>query len=363
MCFHRTKLLELLYSKLPEKDTRIHTNKEVTRLDIAGHGARVHCDDGTVEEGSIIIGCDGVYSTVRRLMNDLRQESKGKEGGATPIDSDEPMKTSYNGLIGWAPIPQGILRPGAVYEVRDQGLSFHIITNAELAYFAVYQRVEKPHGDRPRHTDEDAETLAAKLQSRPITADVNFGDLWKKRGWGKMVDYQEGFLKKWYHERVVLLGDVVHKTTSNAGLGLNTGWQGMVVLTNKLRKLLEKDPNPDTASIKRVFKGYQKNRKTIAKTTMMISSIYTRILAWDNQLYKFCDFAAPSFGGDVTLLNLMASPIVKRGVTFDFVQENDHKTGKVAWKNPKKKKKEQRVVKARGGGSKRAKERARRLRF
>ncbi|ROW15907.1 hypothetical protein VPNG_02531 [Cytospora leucostoma] len=349
MLFHRAKLLELLWESLPGKETKVKVNKKVVSVASNRNGVVVTCADGTSESGSIVIGCDGVHSTVRQAIRKLRSEKK-RAGSKLSLASlasslssnsdsgeDRPMKTYYYGLIGWIPLPDG-LQPAACYEVRSEpkGKTFHILTGVDTAYFLVYVHLDKPTRERSRYTDEDAEKLAAELAGHKITSDITFGDLWQSRKWGKMLDFEEGILgSKWYHERVVLVGDAVHKLTPNVGLGLNSGWQGVAELTNRLRKLVAtRGQEPDTQSVKKVFKEYQNSRKGMAKTTMLVSSTYTRVVANQSLWYRFCDWVTPAIGGDIAVLNNVASPIVKRSVTLDFVAEKRHKEGKVRWAHP-----------------------------
>jgi len=58
----------VLHENLREKG-RILTNKRIVAIEQGDDFARAILSDGTSETGDIIIGCDGVYSTVRRLMN------------------------------------------------------------------------------------------------------------------------------------------------------------------------------------------------------------------------------------------------------------------------------------------------------
>ena len=59
--------MQTTFDQLPDQ-TVVKTRKRV--IDVTEHedGIGVRLDDGTVEEGDIIIGCDGVNSIVRRAM-------------------------------------------------------------------------------------------------------------------------------------------------------------------------------------------------------------------------------------------------------------------------------------------------------
>lgn len=164
-----------------------------------------------------------------------------------------------------------------------------------------------------------------------------------------MVDFHEGIADKWYHERVVLVGDAAHSMEPALGLGVNTGLQGVAELTNGLRKLALVHSNsssteggerqgPDTASIKRVFKEYQNGRDDMARRDMLVSSYYTRAIARQSHqrpLGSFYGWVTPAVGEDTALLERQASWAVRMGNTLDFLEEKHFKEGKMRWVNPR----------------------------
>lgn len=153
-----------------------------------------------------------------------------------------------------------------------------------------------------------------------------------------MVDFAEGIADKWYHERIVIAGDAAHSMTPVLGLGVNTGWQGVVELTNRLRRLLPLGSHgPDTAGIKRVFKEYQRGREDHARTAALISCFYARAIAQQTSLSAFCRWAAPAAAGDIALLGRQAAWAIRQGITLDFVEEKHFKEGVLKWVNPRRK--------------------------
>lgn len=67
-------LLQVLYDMIEHKD-RILTGKRVARLEMSdGELARVHTKDGSVYEGDIVVGADGVHSATRSEMWRLADE-------------------------------------------------------------------------------------------------------------------------------------------------------------------------------------------------------------------------------------------------------------------------------------------------
>jgi FAD dependent monooxygenase len=63
----RRLALEILYENLPDK-SKIVTGKRVKSVNETEDGVRVTFQDGSFEEGDIVVGADGVHSIVRNAM-------------------------------------------------------------------------------------------------------------------------------------------------------------------------------------------------------------------------------------------------------------------------------------------------------
>jgi hypothetical protein len=63
----------------------------------------------------------------------------------------------------------------------------------------------------PRFTDEDAWACIQKYGSSLVGPGYTVKDLWDARVKATMVPLEEGVIERWYHCRVVLMGDSVHK--------------------------------------------------------------------------------------------------------------------------------------------------------
>ncbi|KPM41030.1 hypothetical protein AK830_g5544 [Neonectria ditissima] len=349
MLFHRQKLLELLHNHLPERDTRILTGKKVVSIETDAQGVTVHCSDGTDEEGSIVVGCDGVHSTVRQMMRELMLKSSAKV-----TDSDSPMVAQYQMLAGHiGRLPD--MEAGRLWETRFDKMNIQTFMLKDEGWFLAYKRLPAPVSEPTRYTDEDAESFASSIMECAITPDKKFGDLWAARKWFRLLNLEEGYIQTWHWDRIVLLGDSVHKMTPNSGLGLNQGWQGVVALTNILHRLLAGNLDPDTETLGEAFAEYKKKTEWMAENSMRLSSLYTRITAWHNGLYKAVDYLGPYLGGDMMLFRMLASPIVKRGIVLDFVPERGLVTGRIKWVNDAAQKKEPGLVtRADGAASQRS---------
>lgn len=63
----RRRFLEILYENTPDK-SKIRSGTAV--VDVIDHdkGVKVILADGSVEDGDLVLGCDGVHSNVRNMM-------------------------------------------------------------------------------------------------------------------------------------------------------------------------------------------------------------------------------------------------------------------------------------------------------
>ena len=146
MLLNRATLLRLLWEALPEREARLRTGREVIAVETHATGVRVSCADGSVEEGSIVVGCDGVDGVVRQAVCDLRAEKKKNKarrrlglarfGGRTGSYGkvDRTMVVRFYGLVGSAPLLDG-LEPGVCYGTRGNhtGKTFQVLAGEDTA--------------------------------------------------------------------------------------------------------------------------------------------------------------------------------------------------------------------------------------
>ena len=126
------------------------------------------------------------------------------------------MTTTWNCLLGMGPgEPELDHEVGAVHNDR---YSFLVSAQPDKTYWFVFMRVDKPYSTykRPRYTEKDAEDAAASLAEHPVSGTKVFGELWKKRWRGVMVDIEEGVLNHWHFGRSVLVGYAAYKVSNPA---------------------------------------------------------------------------------------------------------------------------------------------------
>ncbi|KAK8015299.1 FAD binding domain protein [Apiospora arundinis] len=281
----RRVFLQTIYDELPDKSKVI----EGARVsDIVEDESRVQVvlANGTVHEGDIVVGCDGVHSAVRELM---WARAHRLSPGLVTVAEKQRMTASYVCLIGIAPYQEGV---GAVSvsSVSYAGFSFLFLTQPDAIYFLVH--IKRPgnktakYPNRLRFTDADVEAEASKYLDCPVSETLVFGDLWRTRTRGQLVALEEGVLSRW----TVLCGDSAHKVTPNAGFGGNLAIEGAVALANEIYAVVHhrrpdakqnQTKKPSDEEIRHAFQKYQEGHMARAKMFYYMSWAWTRMQAYD----------------------------------------------------------------------------------
>ncbi|KAL2839983.1 FAD/NAD(P)-binding domain-containing protein [Aspergillus pseudodeflectus] len=327
----RCDLLRILYHNLPDKETRIKTSSEVVAIKTHSTGVQVHLKTGAVENGSLVIGADGVHSKIRSELELLYKAATGTDANVAP------MMANFNGVIGRASNKDLRIEQNVLFETRGTGTVIQCTaTEQGEVHFATITPVpdSKPAA-RQRVTMQDVEDHAASLGHVVVCRGVTFKDLWdntdKNTVWKLN---QEGLLTHWHHDRIALVGDAVHKSTSQNGLGLNLGLHSAASLANELQSLLERDPLPVTSAIDQAFSRYQRTREEEVQFILRMGRKMVRDSAskswgtwlWTRLMLPWLDIE--SFGyGIITSLMMIRQGLVLLYVPFIGKQ------GSMAWKN------------------------------
>ncbi|KAL5600451.1 hypothetical protein FOVSG1_008263 [Fusarium oxysporum f. sp. vasinfectum] len=324
MLFQRGDLVNLLMGDLSNITNQLLVDKQVTSIASGPDGVEVKCADGHTYSGDLIIGADGINSTTRTFVDDI-----------TPDATSGDFTTTFYGFYGHGTTVSKDLEPGVDYECHSEGFSSQLIMPShEKYFFTIYLKLDKPTKDRHYITAEEADALAKKYGDIYLAPSVTFKEVWDAKNWTHTAPFEEGVAKKWFRDRVVLVGDSVHKMTPNIGFGLNTGWQSTVVLINLLRDLLRDNPNPDIKELTKTFEEYKKTRFNHVTKDVELAGTSTRAVMWDNFLWKFLDqYVLPYINGDTILAKLMCSPTVQKAVTLNFLPEPNFKEGELKWHN------------------------------
>lgn len=204
---------DLQRALLKELGTTVETGRAVVSYESVSGGVRVRLADGEEVDAELLVGADGLHSTVRRAMR-----------------GDEPLR--YSGQTSWRGLVSGveINQAHGVVESWGPGRRFGIVPVGvtEVYWFAV---ANAPAGGRdevdPRpelrrrfagwHTPIDR-LLATTSPDQITRTDI----------------FDRPPIDCWIDSRAVLLGDAAHPMTPNLGMGACQAIEDAVVLADAL---------------------------------------------------------------------------------------------------------------------------------
>ncbi|KAM5350322.1 hypothetical protein ACJ41O_006827 [Fusarium nematophilum] len=332
MAFHRAQLIEVLYRGLSEEaKANFHFGKKLVDVVSTEHGVEATCADGSIYQGSIVIGADGVHSKTRLMMRNLAL----KDNPSHSWDSERPYIATYKCM--WASFPRPSKEMGQGYDTQHQDRSVMYVTGRELGWIFLYKKLPVSTSDRISYQKEEVEALAEEFKNFPVNETLTVQDVWKTRTAAGMVNLEEGIVDHWSWGRMVLVGDACHKFTPNAGAGLNNGIQDIVTLCNGLREAVLADPlgNPSLETLTGLFADYQAARVDNLQADAALSANLTRMHAWANPLYFFVSkYVTPYAFVERLMVGSFISKAMSQAPVLDYVPGEEPFEGEVAWANP-----------------------------
>ncbi|KJZ80337.1 hypothetical protein HIM_00187 [Hirsutella minnesotensis 3608] len=226
----RQKLLEIL-ADAPTRSGRVRLGCKIVDVESDSKGVSVKTADGQLYHGDLVIGADGIHSRVRAQMWRLASESQGK---AKFKDEYNDMTISYSCIFGISsPIEK--LEPGTQLTCYNDGYSILTVVgqNGRVFWF-LFLKLEETHiyrgsrNDAWRFTSADAEAHCQRLAQEPVWNDVTFGQVWSRCEVYQMTALEEGLFSQWHWDKIVCIGDSMHKVSSSSlwrkGIETEPGW-------------------------------------------------------------------------------------------------------------------------------------------
>lgn len=213
----RGKLLELLLCALGPEQT-VYTGKTCKRFEQNDSRVKVWFEDGSTEEGDLLVGADGVHSNIRQA---LLPNAKPQYAGYTcwrAVVQAEPDLLHYD--------------PNVFTETWGRRGRFGVVplSNNRIYWFAC---------------------VNAKTPNSPLRGDSIRDLMWRFEGYHEPIpqlltqtaDYQLlqhdiydlPPIRRFAFGRIVLLGDAAHAMTPNMGQGAGQSIEDAVILASHLK--------------------------------------------------------------------------------------------------------------------------------
>ncbi|KAF5005580.1 hypothetical protein FDECE_7987 [Fusarium decemcellulare] len=256
----RQSLLQVLYDNINDK-SKVMTNKRVMKVELNANTVTAVASDASTFEGDILIGADGVHSSIR---GEMRRLARDRQPNWFETNEEEALPCVYNCIFGISRPCPGIVPGGLHCVFRNR--SSYLITggpNGRVYWFRFQKLPEQVHGSKiPRYNQRDLEEALDQFSDDPILPGLTFSTLVTNRITAVMTALPEYVYKKWYFDRIFLLGDSAHKLHPIGGHGGNAAIETAAALTNTLVKALERSsPRLSIATITTAFDHVQTLRR------------------------------------------------------------------------------------------------------
>ncbi|MFB9927922.1 FAD-dependent monooxygenase [Amycolatopsis halotolerans] len=200
---------------------KVHLGRRVTGVVADGTGYRLECADGTSETADVVVGADGVHSTVRAWVDDsplARYSGSSGFRGLVPV-SQLPSLPDAGAMQFW-------LGPGGHllhYAIGDGSVVNFLAVLDEPAEWAGASWTE----DIPR------ERIEAAFEGWHPAVREMVGATTLYQRWGL---FSQNPLNRWHRGGVVLLGDAAHAMLPHHGQGANQTIEDAVTLAECLAR-------------------------------------------------------------------------------------------------------------------------------
>jgi 2-polyprenyl-6-methoxyphenol hydroxylase-like FAD-dependent oxidoreductase len=230
LAISRASLVRALTDHAAAQQVPILYGKKLLDAEQRSDGVQVSFTDGTSATGDLLIGADGIRSTVRGI-----------------IDSHAP-EPEYQGVLsfgGFAPETAAAAEPGTMYFAFGRRfLGYWRLPDNRICWFAGLPRAE------PLTAAEVARIPAAEWLAELRTTYVGHvpgeavlaqADPESLMAVGPMERMPS--VSHWYRGRIVLVGDSAHAPSSSSGQGASLAIESAIELARCLRD----QPTPDAA--------------------------------------------------------------------------------------------------------------------
>lgn len=221
-------ILEVFWKKLKNK-SKILVGKAVKTVELEPTGVKVTTTDGSSYSGDVLIGADGIHSTVRQEMwrlADLLEPGyipASEHTGRPPVKfSSRPVRKltyqleslpcDYKCIFGISVLKGW--KPSATQTHINNGFSYITISGpGNRVYWFLFVRMDKTyhHPNLPRFSEDDEALLVKEHSDDKLSERHTFQDLYDAKTSSVLTPIPGYVFKKWHFNRIMTIGDAAHK--------------------------------------------------------------------------------------------------------------------------------------------------------
>ena len=187
------------------------------------HGVTAHLSDRSTLRGDLLVGCDGIWSTVRMLIDP---------------QAPDPTYTGLMGHGGYAPAG-AVDQPAGTYRMifgRRAFFGYAIALDGQAWWF-----VNEPRRPEPRHAGCEGESVSERRERLAALFDRDQGPAADIiRATSDLAPsgpiHVMPHLPRWHSGRQVVIGDAAHAPSPSSGQGASLAIEDAVVLAEKLHR-------------------------------------------------------------------------------------------------------------------------------
>ena len=250
---HRADMLNVILDACKKSNLiKLATSQKVIAIDDTGSGVTVQTEAGQTYKGAALIGCDGLWSTVReKIVGDGKPVVSGHIAYRAVLPTSEwPAEYRLPKMIVWC------------------GEKTHLV-HYPLRRGELFNLVVVFHSDRYEEgwdTYGDPEELKSRFADKcePVRTLLQ-----KVNAWKMWVLCDRPAIKNWTKGRITLLGDAAHPMLQYLAQGGNTAMEDAVCLANQIEAM----PGDYEAA----FKKYQELRYLRTARVQLMARVFGEI--------------------------------------------------------------------------------------
>jgi salicylate hydroxylase len=250
---HRADMLNVILDACKQSNLiKLATSQKVVSIDDTGSGVTVKTETGDIYTGAALIGCDGLWSTVReKIVGDGKPVVSGHIAYRAVLPTSEwPKEYRLSKMIVWCGEKTHLVH----YPLR-RGELFNLV--------AVF------HSDRYEEgwdTFGEPEELHARFADKCEAVRTL---LQKVNSWKMWVLCDRPAIKNWSKGRIMLLGDAAHPMLQYLAQGGNTAMEDAVCLANQIEAMSD--------DYEAAFKKYQELRYLRTARVQLMARVFGEI--------------------------------------------------------------------------------------